>query len=240
MSFHIIPAIDLIDGHCVRLTQGDYNQKTVYNADPLAVAKSFEDAGIKRLHLVDLDGAKAKHIVNWKVLENIAKNTNLHIDFGGGIRTNKDIHIAFDAGAKQITGGSIAVKDSETFLGWIEQYGADRIILGADAKGGQIAINGWQESTGQDLSDFIGDYMKKGITHAICTDIEKDGMEQGPSLGLYQQLLSTHPNLQLIASGGVGSVYDLEQLQQMGMYGAIVGKAIYEGKISLEELAAFA
>ena len=237
MPFYIIPAIDLIDGKCVRLTQGDYNQKKVYNEDPVAVAQSFEDAGIMRLHLVDLDGAKAKKIVNWRVLEDIANKTNLHIDFGGGIRSNKDVAIAFDAGARQITGGSIAVKDPETFLGWLDRYGPERIILGADAKAGKIAINGWQESTEQSLSEYIAHYLKKGISYAICTDIEKDGMQQGPSFELYESLLKEHTSLRLIASGGVGSLEDLQKLKQMGLHGAIVGKAIYEGSINLQELA---
>lgn len=237
MPFYVIPAIDIIDGKCVRLTQGDYNQKKVYHEDPVSMAQSFEDAGFTRLHLVDLDGAKAKKIVNWRVLEEIAERTNLHIDFGGGIRTNKDIAVAFDAGARQVTGGSIAVKDPETFLGWLERYGPERIILGADAKAGKIAINGWQESTDQSLLEFLDFYRKKGISYAVCTDIEKDGMQQGASIDLYKSILKEQPSIRLIASGGVGSVKELKKLKKLGLHGAIVGKAIYEGNISLEELA---
>jgi phosphoribosylformimino-5-aminoimidazole carboxamide ribotide isomerase len=237
MPFHVIPAIDLIDGKCVRLTQGDYAQKKVYNEDPLEVARSFEAAGLRHLHLVDLDGAKARRIVNWKVLERIAAGTGLHIDFGGGLRSDEDLRIAFEAGARQVTGGSVAVQDPGLFLGWLAQYGPDRIMLGADAKGGRVAINGWQEDSGMALGAFIGGYMEKGITHAICTDIEKDGMQQGPSFGLYASLLQEHPGLRLVASGGVGSADDLRRLAGMGMHGAIVGKAIYEGAVTLEELA---
>ena len=238
MPFYVIPAIDIIDGKCVRLTQGDYKQKKVYNEDPVAMAQSFEDAGFMRLHLVDLDGAKAKKIVNWRVLEEIAERTNLHIDFGGGIRTNKDIAVAFDAGARQITGGSIAVKDPETFIGWLERYGSERIILGADAKAGKIAINGWQDRTEKSLLEFLDYYRKKGVSYAVCTDIEKDGMQQGASLDLYQSILEAQPSIRLIASGGVGSVEELKRMKKMGLHGAIVGKAIYEGSIPLEELAA--
>ncbi|MGB0525700.1 MAG: 1-(5-phosphoribosyl)-5-[(5-phosphoribosylamino)methylideneamino]imidazole-4-carboxamide isomerase [Flammeovirgaceae bacterium] len=238
--FYIIPAIDLIDGKCVRLKQGDYNQKKVYNENPLEVAKSFEDAGIKRLHLVDLDGAKAKRIVNWKVLERIASHTRLKIDFGGGLRSNEDLMIAFNSGAYQITGGSIAVKSPETFKDWLKSYGADRVILGSDAKSGKIAINGWQEGTDHSLMDFLKDYVIEGVKYTICTDIDKDGMEQGPSFQLYQEILSEIPSLKLIASGGVTSLDDLVQLKEMGLYGAVVGKAIYEGKIQLKDLASFA
>lgn len=238
-EFYIIPAIDLIDGKCVRLTQGDYNQKKIYNENPVEVAKSFEDAGIKRLHLVDLDGAKAKTIVNWRVLEAISNQTNLTIDFGGGIRTDKDIETAFNHGASQITGGSIAVKNPVLFGGWLERYQSEKIILGADAKFGKIAINGWQESTETNVIDFIQNYAEKGIQYAICTDIEKDGMESGPSFKLYNDILKRIPRLKLIASGGVSSLADLEKLKEDGLYGAIVGKAIYEGSISLKDLAKF-
>ena len=240
MSFYIIPAIDLIDGKCVRLTQGDYNQKKVYNENPVEVAKSFEDVGIKRLHLVDLDGAKAKEIVNWKVLEAISSQTNLTIDFGGGVRTDKDIEIAFNSGASQVTGGSIAVNNPQIFEKWLNQYGSEKLILGADAKAGKIAINGWQEGTELPTISFIKQYVEKGVSYAICTDIEKDGMQQGPSFELYNDILKEIPSLKLIASGGVSSIEDLEKLAENGLYGAIVGKAIYEGAISLKELANFA
>jgi len=239
MSFYIIPAIDLIDGKCVRLTQGDYSQKKIYNENPVEVAKSFEDVGIKRLHLVDLDGAKAKHIINWKVLEDISNATSLIIDFGGGVRTDKDIEIAFNSGASQVTGGSIAVKSPEVFEGWLQKYGSEKLILGADAKAGKIAINGWQEGTELEVISFIQKYMEKGVNYAICTDIEKDGMQEGPSFQLYQEILEAVPSLKLIASGGVSSLADLETLKADGLYGAIVGKAIYEGAISLSDLAKF-
>lgn len=232
----IIPAIDIIDGKCVRLTQGDYNQKKVYNENPLEVAKEFEGAGIKRLHLVDLDGAKAKHIVNWKVLERIATKTNLKIDFGGGLKTDNDAEIAFNAGALQITGGSIAVKDRPTFEGWLEKYGPEKIILGADVKNEQIAISGWQETTALNLFDFLTDYVAKGVKYIICTDIAKDGLLQGTSVDLYKKIRTQFPDLQLIASGGVTSMVDMEALIEIDCYGAIIGKAIYEGKLSVEEL----
>ena len=234
----IIPAIDIIDGKCVRLTQGDYNQKKVYNENPLEVAKEFEGAGIERLHLVDLDGAKAKHIVNWKVLEKIATKTSLKIDFGGGLKTDKDAEIAFNSGALQITGGSIAVKDRDTFEGWLEKYGSDKIILGADVKNEQIAISGWQETTSLNLFDFLADYTAKGVKYVICTDIAKDGLLQGTSVDLYKKISTKFPNLQLIASGGVTSMADMEALIELDCYGAIIGKAIYEGKLSVEELVA--
>lgn len=232
----IIPAIDIIDGKCVRLTQGDYAQKKVYNEDPLEVAKMFEGAGIERLHLVDLDGAKAKHIVNWKVLEKIATKTSLKIDFGGGLKSNKDVEIAFNSGALQITGGSIAVKDRPTFEGWLEQYGSEKIILGADVKNEQIAISGWQETTAINLFDFLTDYIQKGIKYIICTDIAKDGLLQGTSVDLYKKIRTEFPDLQLIASGGVTSMKDIEALQEIDCFGAIIGKAIYEGKLSVKEL----
>ncbi|MEL6926449.1 MAG: 1-(5-phosphoribosyl)-5-[(5-phosphoribosylamino)methylideneamino] imidazole-4-carboxamide isomerase, partial [Bacteroidota bacterium] len=198
----IIPAIDIIEGKCVRLTQGDYKQKKVYNENPLEVAKSFEAAGITRLHLVDLDGAKAKHIVNWRVLETIAGQTSLTIDFGGGLKSDEDARIAFEAGAAQITGGSIAVKDPDTFMGWLETYGADKIILGADVKDEKIAISGWQEKTEIDLFDFLADYFQKGLRYVICTDIAKDGLLQGSSVGLYRKINARFPDIKLIASGG--------------------------------------
>lgn len=235
----IIPAIDIIEGKAVRLSQGDYSKKTIYNADPLEVAKEFEGAGLQYLHLVDLDGAKAGEIINWKVLEKIAGKTALKVDFGGGVKTNEAVRIAFECGAKQITGGSIAVKDRETFEGWIAAFGPDKIILGADTKDEKIAVQGWTESTDQWVVDFIQEYQQKGIEYVICTDISKDGMLQGPSTELYKRILGEVENIKLIASGGVSSMKDLEQLAELGMDGAIVGKAIYENKISLSDLSRF-
>ena len=231
----ILPAIDIIDGKCVRLTRGNYSTKKVYNEKPLEVAKEFEDNGIQYLHLVDLDGAKSKHIVNYKILKTIASKTNLKIDFGGGLRSNNDVRIAFDCGACQISGGSIAVNNPELFLEWLSTYGNERIILGADCKNRKISINGWLESVEIDVIDFIIDFEQKGITHVICTDIAKDGMLEGSSNELYSGILSG-TNINLIASGGVSSVNDLLQLRNMGCEGAIIGKAIYEGKITLKEL----
>ena len=235
----VIPAIDIIDGKCVRLTQGDYGQKKIYNEDPVEVAKEFEDAGIKRLHLVDLDGAKEKRIINHKVLEKIANSTDLIIDFGGGIQTDIDIQRAFDFGAKMITGGSIAVKNQEMFLGWLEKFGPEKIILGADAKNEMIAISGWQESTEVSVFDFIEEYLKKGIKYTISTDVAKDGLLQGPSFDLYEKMQVRFSDLHIIASGGVSEMKDLEELNEQGVFGVIVGKAIYEGKISLKELEKF-
>ena len=235
----VIPAIDIIDGKCVRLTQGDYGKKIIYNEDPTEVAKEFEGAGIKRLHLVDLDGAKQKQIVNHRVLEKIANSTQLIIDFGGGIQSDIDIQKAFDFGAKMVTGGSIAVKNQEMFLGWLEKYGPERIILGADAKNEKIAISGWQEATEVSIFDFIGEYLKKGIVYTISTDVAKDGLLQGPSFELYENMQSQFPKLNIIASGGVSQLSDLEILDEMGIFGVIVGKAIYEGRISLKELKKF-
>jgi phosphoribosylformimino-5-aminoimidazole carboxamide ribotide isomerase len=232
----IIPAIDLINGQCVRLTQGDYKQKTVYNSNPVEVAKSFEDAGIQRLHLVDLDGAKAKHIVNASVLENIAKATNLSIDFGGGIKTNEDIKIAFNAGASQITAGSIAVANPDLVNRWMGEYGASKIILGADVKGLNIAVNGWQEESSEKLFPFLESYLAKGIEYCICTDVAKDGLLQGSSIDLYRSILERFPQLKLIASGGVISIEEVQELNDIGCHGAIIGKAIYEGRITLKEL----
>ena len=232
----IIPAIDLIDAKCVRLSQGDYNQKTVYNENPLEVAKMFEDAGITRLHLVDLDGAKAKHIVNYKVLETIASKTSLVIDFGGGLKSDEDLRIAFESGAQMVTGGSIAVKDRETFLSWIENYGADKIILGADAKDKKIAVSGWQEVSELPILEFIESYTQKGIQKVISTDIARDGMLSGPSIELYKEILDQFSKLELIASGGIASMQDIIELNEMGVPGVITGKAIYENKISLEEI----
>lgn len=232
----IIPAIDIIDGKCVRLSQGDYDQKTVYNENPLEVAKEFEAHGINRLHLVDLDGAKAGHIVNYKVLETIAGKTNLTIDFGGGLKTNEDLRIAFESGAQMITGGSIAVKDKETFSGWIDKFGSEKIILGADVKDEKIAVSGWLETSDLDLLPFIEDYKSKGVTKVICTDISKDGMLQGPSTDLYKKILQQFPDLYLVASGGVSNLADIEALQEAGVPAVIFGKAIYEGRIALKEL----
>lgn len=235
----IIPAIDLIDAKCVRLSQGDYNQKTVYNENPLEVAKMFEDAGITRLHLVDLDGAKAQHIVNYKVLEQLAGKTNLVIDFGGGLKTNDDLRIAFESGAQMVTGGSIAVKDRETFLSWIETYGPEKIILGADAKDKKIAVSGWQEVSELSILDFIESYTSKGIQKVISTDIARDGMLTGPSIELYQEIMQKFEGLELIASGGIASMKDIHELNEMGVPGVITGKAIYEGKITLAQIEQF-
>ena len=235
----IIPAIDLIDAKCVRLSQGDYDRKTVYNENPLEVAKMFEDAGITRLHLVDLDGAKAKHIVNHKVLELIASKTNLVIDFGGGLKSDEDLRVAFECGAKMVTGGSIAVKDRETFLHWIETYGSEKIILGADAKDKMIAVSGWQEVSELPILDFIESYTSKGIRQVISTDIARDGMLTGPSIDLYKEIMGQFPNLELIASGGIATMKDIYELDEMGIPGVITGKAIYENRISLDEISRF-
>ena len=236
---YIIPAIDLIGGKCVRLSQGDYSSKKEYHDDPLEMAKRFEGAGITRLHLVDLDGAKAKKIINGDVLERICSGTSLKVDFGGGIQADEEIEKAFALGAKQVTGGSIAVKNPTLFDEWITKYGSDKIILGADAKNKKIAVGGWEETTSVDLIPFIQNYYDKGIRYVICTDVAKDGLLQGPSVDLYREILQEIPELKLIASGGVSSVKDLEELEKVGVYGVIVGKAYYEGRVTLEELAAF-
>jgi phosphoribosylformimino-5-aminoimidazole carboxamide ribotide isomerase len=232
----IIPAIDIIDGKCVRLTKGDYSTKKVYNEDPLEVAKSFEGAGIEYLHLVDLDGAKASHIVNYRVLENIASRTQLQIDFGGGLKTDKDLKIAFNSGAHQITGGSIAVKNAALFKSWLDNYGPEKIILGADAKDGKIATSGWLERSDLEVIPFIASYHAKGLRYVICTDISKDGMLQGPSFNLYKEILKQSPDLHLIASGGISKFDELPQLAELGCEGVIIGKAIYENRISLKQL----
>ena len=232
----IIPAIDLIDGKCVRLTQGDYSRKKEYSASPLDVARRYEARGLKRLHLVDLDGAKAKRIVNYKVLEGIASKTDLKIDFGGGLRSDEDLRIAFESGAGQVTGGSIAVKNPWLFREWIERFGAGKIILGADVIGENIAVSGWQEESGLNLFDFVRKYHALGLTDVICTDVAKDGLLQGPSLELYRKFLDAFPKINLIASGGVASVEDLKKLKALQLSGTIVGKAIYENRIGLEEL----
>ncbi|MGJ8666077.1 MAG: 1-(5-phosphoribosyl)-5-[(5-phosphoribosylamino)methylideneamino]imidazole-4-carboxamide isomerase [Patiriisocius sp.] len=237
----IIPAIDIIDGKCVRLSKGDYNTKKIYNEYPLEVAKQFEAHGIEYLHLVDLDGAKSKHIVNHKVLEQIATKTNLKIDFGGGLKTDADLKIAFESGANQITGGSIAVKDAETFKSWISKYGAEKIILGADAQNEKIAISGWQEESNKELIPFIQEYQREGIEYVICTDISKDGMLEGPSYKLYQKILNDCKvsKIKLIASGGISTFAELPKLAEMGCEGTIIGKAIYENRITLKQLENF-
>lgn len=235
-KIEIIPAIDIIGGKCVRLSQGDYNRKTVYNEDPLEVAKMFETAGIRRLHLVDLDGAKVKHIVNYKVLEKIAAKTNLVIDFGGGLKSDEDLKIAFESGAAMVTGGSIAVKEPELFLSWLEQFGSEKIILGADAKDGKIAVSGWQEATELLVVDFIAEYEKEGIRKVISTDISRDGMLAGPAFELYSEIMEKLPGVEIIASGGISSMDDIFKLDEMGVPGVITGKAIYEGKISLKDI----
>lgn len=235
----IIPAIDIIGGKCVRLTKGDYDQKKVYNENPLEVALMFQECGCKHLHLVDLDGAKSKHIVNYNVLEKIATKTNLHIDFGGGLKSDDDLRIAFECGAQQITGGSIAVTNPTIFIDWLEKYGANRIILGADSKNEKISINGWQATSDSNLYDFISYYAEKGITNVISTDIDCDGTLSGPSLGVYEKILNRIPHVRLIASGGVSSISDVLALNEINIPAVIVGKAIYENKISLKELEQF-
>ena len=235
----IIPAIDLIDGKCVRLSQGDYAQKTIYNENPLEVAKMFADAGIRRLHLVDLDGAKAQHIVNHKVLETITSGTDLIVDFGGGLKTDDDLRIAFECGANMITGGSIAVKNSDVFSTWISRFGGEKIILGADVKNEKIAVGGWLETTELDLMPFIQKFMSQGVSKVICTDISKDGMLQGPAIELYKKMLVEKPDMYLIASGGVSSIRDIELLMEANIPAVITGKAIYEGRIKLNELSRF-
>lgn len=232
----LIPAIDIIDGKCVRLTQGDYQQKKIYNEKPLEVAKQFEDAGLKRLHLVDLDGAKSGMVKNWKVLETLAGKTSLVIDFGGGIKTRKDVEIVFGSGASLATVGSIAVKSEQEFTSWFPQFGAQKFLLGADVKNEKLAVAGWQETTDTWVYDFIENYFQKGIRQVFCTDISKDGKLEGPAVELYKNIVSKFPSLYFIASGGVSSMQDLEDLQEAGCKGAIIGKAIYENRISLDEL----
>ncbi len=232
----IIPAIDIINGKCVRLSKGDYATEIVYNENPLEVAKMFEDHGIEHLHLVDLDGAKASHIVNYKVLETIATKTNLSIDFGGGLKSDEDLKIAFESGANQITGGSIAVKNSVTFKSWLQKYGANKIILGADATNEKVAIGGWLEESDKELVPFIQKYEMEGVSYVICTDISKDGMLLGPSFDLYKKILSETTNIKLIASGGISTFDELPKLAEMGCEGTIIGKAIYEHKISMKQL----
>jgi phosphoribosylformimino-5-aminoimidazole carboxamide ribotide isomerase len=235
----IIPAIDIIEGKCVRLTQGDYEQKKVYNENPLEVAKQFEDAGLQRLHLVDLDGAKAGSVKNWKVLESIAGKTSLVVDFGGGIKKREDVDIVFNSGAALATIGSLAVKNEELFVQWLKEYGADKFLLGADVKDEKIAVAGWLETTDIWIYDFIEKYTAHGVTQLFCTDVSKDGLLQGPSTELYKNIISKFPELHFIASGGVSSLADLDALRNIGCTGAIVGKAFYEGRISLDELVRF-
>ena len=244
-KMRIIPAIDIIEGKCVRLCKGDYDTKIIYNENPLEVAKSFEAHGIQYLHLVDLDGAKSSQIVNYKVLEQIASKTNLKIDFGGGLKSDSDLKIAFESGANQITGGSIAIKQPEVFKSWIQQYGADKIILGADAMNEKVAISGWLEESKEEVIPFIQSYHKEGIQYVICTDISKDGMLEGPSFELYQRILDSdlsnraESRLKLIASGGISTFDELPKLAELGCEGTIIGKAIYEGRISLKQLELF-
>lgn len=232
----LIPAIDIIDGKCVRLTKGDYDQKRVYNDDPVSVAKHFEEIGAKRLHMVDLDGARSKHVVNIEVLRAVREQTNLIIDFGGGIKTEEDIEKVFDAGADMITVGSIAVTAPELFRTWLNRYGADKIILGADVKNGMISINGWKEERGELLQDFLAKYVNMGVKNVLCTDISKDGMLQGPAIELYRGIVEAYPDMHLIASGGVSSMEDICKLENAGIPAVVFGKAIYEGRINIAEL----
>lgn len=232
----LIPAIDIIEGKCVRLTKGDYEQKTIYNEDPVEVAKGFEKHGFKRLHVVDLDGAKSKHIVNVEILKRITSETNLIVDFGGGIKTDHDIETAFENGASMVTIGSIAVTQPELFASWLEKYGADRIILGADVRNGMISINGWLEDSTEELLPFLKFYIDKGVKNVLCTEISKDGMLNGPATELYKKVMLEYPQLHLIASGGVSNINDIKELERQGIPAVVFGKAIYEGKIDIKEL----
>lgn len=235
----IIPAIDIIDGKCVRLTKGDYSKKTIYNEDPLEMALQFENAGIKRLHLVDLDGAKARQVKNWRVLERIAGKTRLSIDFSGGIGTQKSAEISFNSGAAFAAVGSIAVKDEVTFTSWLSLFGAEKFIIGADVRNERIVISGWTESTTLTVFELIEKYKTKGVKQFFCTDINKDGLLQGTAIDLYKKILNEHPSIELIASGGITAVSELDELRQVGCDGAIIGKAIYENRISLNDLKRF-
>lgn len=235
----IIPAIDIINGECVRLSKGDYNQKTIYNSNVLEVAKNFEDNGIQFLHLVDLDGAKQNRIINYKILEKISSETNLIIDFGGGLKSEEDIKIAFESGAKQVTLGSVAIKNPELFLKCLEKYGSEKIILGADARKEKIAVSGWLEESETNIYDFIKEKVRTGIQYVISTDIDKDGMLEGPSFGLYEKIIAENPDIKLIASGGITSVEDLEKVKSIGCEGAIIGKALYENRITFNDLKPF-
>lgn len=232
----LIPAIDIIDGKCVRLSKGEYDSKKVYNENPLEVAKEFEANGLKRLHVVDLDGAASKHIVNYRTLEQLAGHTSLTIDFGGGIKTDDDLHIAFDSGAQMVTLGSIAIKNPELFERWLKTYGNERIILGADAKNGKIAVSGWKEESETELMDFLARYITKGVSKVLCTDISRDGMMEGPATDLYREIMQAHPDIHLIASGGVSNIDDIYRLEEAGIPAVVFGKAIYEGRIRLKEL----
>ena len=232
----LIPAIDIINGQCVRLTKGNYNQKTIYRDSPVEVAKEFEEIGFRRLHMVDLDGAKSKHIVNSQVLRHVTERTHLTVDFGGGIKTDEDIKKAFDSGASMVTVGSIAVTNPELFMGWLEKYGADRMILGADVRDRKISINGWKEDSTEDLLPFLRKYIDAGVKNVLCTDISKDGTLTGPAVSLYQEVMSAYPQLHLIASGGVSNIDDIKALEAAGIPAVVFGKAIYEGKINLNEL----
>jgi len=235
----LIPAIDIIDGKCVRLSQGDYNTQKVYNESPLEVAKEFEANGIRRLHVVDLDGAKSSHIVNYKVLDQLAGHTSLTIDFGGGIKTDEDLTIAFEYGAQMVTLGSIAVKNPDLFKSWLHKYGAEKIILGADVKDNRISVNGWKEESQQELLPFLDGYTQEGIRKVLCTDISRDGMLQGPSIDLYKQIMGQFPDMHLIASGGVSGLDDIIRLDEAGIPAVVFGKALYEGRITLKDLKRF-
>jgi len=232
----LIPAIDIIDGKCVRLSQGDYNRIKEYSASPADVAREMQDHGITRLHVVDLDGAKSKHVVNWRTLEQIASATDLVIDFGGGVKTDDDLRIVFDCGAQMVTGGSIAVKEPATFERWLQKYGPERVILGADVKDGKIAVSGWLEASDNELMTFLAHYMELGVKKVICTEISKDGMLEGPAISLYKDILAQYPDMHLIASGGVGGMEDIEALAKANVPGVIFGKALYEGKISWKDI----
>lgn len=235
----LVPAIDIIDGKCVRLSQGDYNTQKVYNENPLEVAKEFEANGIRRLHVVDLDGAKSSHIVNYKVLDKIAGHTSLVIDFGGGIKSDEDLNIAFENGAQMVTLGSVAVKKPDLFKSWLHKYGAEKIILGADAKDNHISVNGWKEDSQQELLPFLDDYTQEGVKKVLCTDISRDGMLQGPSIELYKEIMKQFPDMHLIASGGVSCLDDIIRLEEAGIPAVVFGKALYEGRISMKDLNRF-
>lgn len=235
----LIPAIDIIDGKCVRLTKGDYDQKTVYTGSPVKIAEAFEAHGFERLHVVDLDGAKSRHIVNTAVLKDITTHTHLKVDFGGGIKSDDDIRLAFEGGASLVTVGSLAVTDPDLFLSWLKRYGSDRLILGADVSNGNISINGWKEDSQQTLDTFLRFYISKGIRNVLCTDISKDGMLKGPSVELYRKIMVDYPDLRLIASGGISGVHDFEELEKVGVPSVVFGKAFYEGKLTWTELETF-
>ena len=235
-KIELIPAIDIIDGKCVRLTKGEYSSQKTYNQNPLDIAKQLEDIGVKRLHMVDLDGAKSKHIVNHKTLETVASSTSLIIDFGGGIKSDADIHTAFEAGASMVTIGSIASTSPDIFLGWLNEYGAERIILGADVRNGKISINGWKEDGKYELFDFLDNYIKKGISNVLCTEISRDGMLGGPATELYKKIMNHYPDINLIASGGVSGMGDIEELSESGIPSVVFGKALYEGKIKMSDI----